>query len=442
MLKLTRSLPLAIIGGVALSLLATSAATAAASPTATVTPTDISAANVNGGGWFPDIDAGHDTGVVQIANRAAGEAPSLDLHLVHTDDNATLQYRYLTPDMPTDSSTGDFPVLHQLLSNASYTFSGSHVNFQLGIYFKPNNEAAYGPAGTVRACASAGIDSPSTWCFATIKYEPGISPSSFTTIDVSDGFDQGYFAPGGITGSGPQQAGWWRSKQIGQYGPQGSPDNVSLNDMLSQISDLKVYGIGVSIGQDIGTPESWVRDVSFGGATYDFGPTAAPAAAPGLPDSSAVEDYVETHGVTTDFTPAPDATESSNSDLSQFDPTKPLSGDLPWAGDGDTYVDVYAYSTAKYVGTFPVVDGKVVIDSADLSFLSTGAHHLVFVGQQTSSLLVANLTVVAAAAGATLAFTGENAAPALALGGALIVFGGVLFVMRRRRNGMHSSRVR
>jgi hypothetical protein len=70
-----------------------------------------------------------------------------------------------------------------------------------------------------------------------------------------------------------------------------------------------------------------------------------------------------------------------------FDPTAlPGTMDLtvPWSA-GDTEVTVYAYSTPRLLGTFPVRDGVATLAGLDLE---AGAHHLVLVGVDTATTLV------------------------------------------------------
>lgn len=59
---------------------------------------------------------------------------------------------------------------------------------------------------------------------------------------------------------------------------------------------------------------------------------------------------------------------------------------MPWAGSNDDqWVDVWAYSTPTYIGTFPVINGVLKITGADLSALAAGDHHLVLVGQTSGA---------------------------------------------------------
>lgn len=139
-----------------------------------------------------------------------------------------------------------------------------------------------------------------------------------------------------------------------------------------------------------------------------------------------------------------------------FDPTDlPGRVDLsvPWAA-ADTAVTVYAYSTPRLLGTFPVRDGVATLTGLDLE---AGAHHLVLVGVDTTTTLVLRYDtgapdtggsgggaavpvadqVVRPATGSPLAATGTTvvgfaaAAACLVGGGSLLLAGAA----RRRRAG-------
>ncbi|MFC8924182.1 M10 family metallopeptidase C-terminal domain-containing protein [Cellulosimicrobium sp. NPDC057127] len=139
-----------------------------------------------------------------------------------------------------------------------------------------------------------------------------------------------------------------------------------------------------------------------------------------------------------------------------FDPTAlPGRVDLsvPWSA-ADTAVTVYAYSTPRLLGTFPVRDGVATLTGLDLE---AGAHHLVLVGVDTATTLVLRYDtgapdtdgsgggaavpvadqVVRRATGSPLAATGTTvvgvaaAAACLVGGGSLLLAGAA----RRRRAG-------
>lgn len=390
----------------------------AAAPVAVVTPSRIVTDPAITGKWLIDDVGGSNHGEVDIATPDLATGPALRLHLPSSTDKATLQYRYAPAAMPASSSSDDFAAFRALLSSAAYTFSGTNVNYQVGVFFKPN-DARYGPAGIgADRCAVASSYDPD-WCYTTLKYEPGQSPTSQTTVDVSTSLDQGFVM--GV------QPGWWRSQRVGQYVKAGTPDDVSLDDMLAEISDVVVYGFGISIGPAFsGDVTGWVKNLTFDGTTYTFGPDEDL----GSPYSNSTD--LDSAGLpaVTDFVPsaAPDSS-PTNLDLNNVDKDKPIHGDLTWIGTGDDYVDLYAFSSPVYIGTFPVIAGKVTI-SASVSSLPVGAHTFLFVGQSSGTKLIAGFTIVTA--GPALAATGVDAALPLAIGGVLLVAGSGMIIARRR----------
>jgi len=164
-----------------------------------------------------------------------------------------------------------------------------------------------------------------------------------------------------------------------------------------------------------------------------------PPAQPPASDSADLDELIASQGLdvsatTASFTAA-DGT--SGSDLGPIDTSEPFSGTLPWSNTADSFVDVYAYSSPIFLGTFPVVDGKVRLDGIDLSALEAGGHHLVFVGQTSKQTAVMALTVAAAkpVASTALADTGSDVAGWLVLALLLVGAGGALTVVRRRAHG-------
>ncbi|WP_185740423.1 beta strand repeat-containing protein [Homoserinimonas aerilata] len=73
---------------------------------------------------------------------------------------------------------------------------------------------------------------------------------------------------------------------------------------------------------------------------------------------------------------------------------KAFTASVPWSdASGDQWVDVWAYSSPVFIGTFPVIDGVLQITGADLSALGAGDHHLVMVGQTSGTDQVAAISV-------------------------------------------------
>ncbi len=73
-------------------------------------------------------------------------------------------------------------------------------------------------------------------------------------------------------------------------------------------------------------------------------------------------------------------------DLSDF------SAWLTWS-HGDTTVSLWGYSSATYLGTFPVVDGHIIATNLDLTKAGEGEHHILIVGEQSGSYGVGTYSV-------------------------------------------------
>ena len=173
-----------------------------------------------------------------------------------------------------------------------------------------------------------------------------------------------------------------------------------------------------------------------GTATQTLTVNARAAADPPASSTGELQNLVETQGLdvsgTTDsFVPSGDTTDNP---LDSLDASKTFSGTLPWVNTQDSFVDVYAYSSPVFLGTFPVVNGKVQITGVDLSALQAGGHHLVFVGQTSGTVSVMAVTVAAAGSVSLLSSTGVDPAVPIGAAGILLLLGlGLLIVAARRR---------
>jgi hypothetical protein len=233
-------------------------------PRITVRPSDFRSDPATTGGWLVDDVGPSNHATVTVASPQPGSGPQLLMHLENASDRAILHYRYAVNERPASSAVDDFASLRELLAGASYSFSTGTVNFQIGVFFRPV-DPAFGPSGVGSAACSPATSFDTGWCFTTLKYQPFSAPSELQTVDLSATLDRGYVSS--------DHAGWWRSQRVGQYAKPGGPDNVSLENMLDEMSELIVYGFGVSIGTAAtGDVTSWVRDFSFGGTSYGFGP--------------------------------------------------------------------------------------------------------------------------------------------------------------------------
>jgi hypothetical protein len=158
-------------------------------------------------------------------------------------------------------------------------------------------------------------------------------------------------------------------------------------------------------------------------------PTAAvstpvkPAATAPVANSTGIAAYLSSNSVT-------EQTQTSTGlPAGSLTPDASHTATLDW-GMGDSFVDVYAYSTPTFVGTFPVVNGQaqVVLSAAMLSKLGAGAHTLVVTGQSSGTVQAVSLSVAA-----SLAATGPaNPVLPLTAGSLLVLLGAALVFVRRR----------
>jgi hypothetical protein len=401
-----------------LGLLGGSAALAVSPSTVDVTGSEISATRPAGAGWFYDNDGG--TGAFEVTKDGPGNDAAMKLSLLKTGGSAGTDKIYLYNSLDPANRPTDIPAL---LDGASYSYAGVNVNFQIEVIFKPTDVAHYGPAGSTAACTSAstwygwGLTSDTDWCYTVLKWEPFASSSTWVDVDL----DQDV-AASATNGTG----GWIAQKRVGSIAPPGTFNGQKISDILAQMADYQVTGFVFGAGG--GTPGpayGWVKSYTIGGTTYQFAPEAAAAAAPPAADSAGLEAYIATNsidvpGSTADFTP----TGTSNTDLSKIDSTKPLNGTYDnWQDPTDSFVDVYSYSTAELVGTFPVVGSKVFLVNADVSSLSAGKHYLVFQGQTSGAVGIVQFNVIA------LAATGSEYAFAIAVTAISLLALGLWFVL-------------
>jgi hypothetical protein len=416
---------------------------------------------------------------------------------------------------PTDVSS--------ILGGASYTYTGSDVNFQLELFFTPA-DSQYGPEATdpTKRCTPA-IDDGSVLpgqCYTVIKWEPLSTAAAWKTVELTADT-----AVDSATGT----AGWKNTDRIGQYAKPGPLVGNTLSEYLTEMRSYTVIGAGVALGSGTAGVSGWVKDLAIGGVDYRFadapvvntttelqapssvvagwsgkltatvspsnasgvvtffddttslgssqvdaggaalavsGLTAgahalhaefmpasgsgfaastsavatvqvnveqAPAAPPAASDQALDEliqnEHLDVEATTASFVPDGNA-------LSDVDAGKPFAGDLPWAAPADSFVDLYAYSSPLFIGTFPVVDGRVQLNGIDLSALDTGDHHLVFVGQTSGTTAAMALTITTAADSASgaagLADTGLDTVPLLLLSLLVLLLGGCAVMVGRR----------
>lgn len=422
-------LRLAAAGAGASLLIVLPAASVSAAPapepaTVQVTASQIASVRPATGGWF--ADTGGSGGQFAVTKDGPENEAAMRLALSTTSDKV-----YLYNTFGPGSRPDDIP---SLLNDASYDYAGTNVNFQIEVIFEPLDVAAHGPAGSSRACTPAstwygwGLTADTDWCYTVLKWEPYVAPgtAAWTTVDLSvDTAAQ----------SSTSRGGWVSSKNLGGY-----PGNVSngqlMSDYLAQMADYEVTSFAFGAGS--GTPgpaAGYVRQYTIGGTRYSFAPEAAPPAAPPVPDTTQLQELVETEGVdvaadTERFV----TTGTQNTDLSKVDAALPLHGAYEnWTDPSDAFADVYSYSEAVFIGTFPIVGGHVILDGADLSHLEPGVHHLLFRGQTSGTLAVVQFTVVG------LAATGSENAGALAAAALLLTAAGVVLLGSRVRRARHRA---
>ncbi|MCU1514729.1 MAG: hypothetical protein JWO10_1819, partial [Microbacteriaceae bacterium] len=272
------------------------------------------------------------------------------------------------------------------------------------------------------ACTPAvdgGVTLPNM-CYTIIKFELlGNSVGAWTTTTLGDKTAAKFIVGGGA------EAGWWATKRVGQYivGAQGA----GLPELLAEMTNYQVFAVGASIGKSGPAGDSWLLNLTFGGISNSFGSAATPATPAGSPfsDSAAVQQYISANSInvpgdTANFAPTGD----SNTDLSKIESEHTMNGQYDnWQDPTDAFADVYSFSDAAYLGTFPVINGSVVLTNADISALLPGSHYLLFQGQTSGTLGLAAFTVVAPAA--ALAATGGTLSESTLIVGFLLLAAGI-----------------
>jgi hypothetical protein len=154
------------------------------------------------------------------------------------------------------------PTIPQITSGASYTYSGSNVDFQIELFFTPA-DSTYGPdpANGPTKCTAAGAAYPGM-CYTVIKWEPiATSPSAWSTVDLSTD------AP--LTAT---TGGWKNTNEIGIYPKPGPLVGNSLSEYLAQMSNYQVLAVGVSLGSGTAASIGYVQTLTYAAQTYNFEP--------------------------------------------------------------------------------------------------------------------------------------------------------------------------
>lgn len=223
-------------------------------------------------------------------------------------------------------------------------------------------------------------------------------------------------------------AGWQTGTTFSYVWAIVCPNNMGCGDGVG--TDLPTYSPGVDdIGYLVTVAVTGNRAGSAPSTVVYSTPTAAvstpvkPAAAAPVADSTGIAAYLSSNSVTEQ----PQV--STGLPAGSLTPDASHTATLNW-GTGDSFVDVYAYSTPTFVGTFSVVNGQVqvVLSPATLSKLGAGAHTLVITGQTSGGIQAVSLSVAA-----SLAATGPaNSVLPLTAGSLLVLLGAALMFVRRR----------
>lgn len=372
--------------------------------------------------WLSEANSG---ATAAVAADDVDGTSSLALDRATKDGKATIFHSYGVGTRPTD--------LKSLLTDSSYTYSGSAVNFQIGMFFTPKEVGLYGPAGTTATCTQAKDNDVALQdqCYTVIKFDTSVDTDQGTKVTVTLGDKQiGYHTtdtPGG----------WWATNRVGQYIP--NDQHVTLDQILAEMANYQVFVVGASAGSGATGGASHVQNLSYGGTSYSFVPdplTQADVEAPPA-TTEAVITSVGEDKIAADTTKASIPVDAPNGDLNAIDPALPVTFTFTgWEHASDSFVDVYAYSSPVYLGTFPVVNGVVVLTGLDLSALEAGGHHIVLKGQTSNQMGVIAITVAVF----LLAATGADVPVWMLPGALLLVLLGVgalvLARFRRTRKGI------
>jgi len=209
----------------------------------------------------------------------------------------------------------------------------------------------------------------------------------------------------------------------GQYLYSGVSPQGSTTDFLSEFSDYEIVSFGPNVGRYAPLDATVViQTLKAFGTTFSFVEEEKSAPAPPAADSGSLDALLTSAGVTPQTLPG------------EVDPQTPLALTSAWAAV-DGWVDVYAYSSPVYLGTFPVAFGKVDLTGLDLSSLTPGAHTLLLIGQSSGALSAYRITI-------PLSATGVDATIPVLIAGSLLIAGAILRIAvsaRRKHRRNHRA---
>ena len=199
---------------------------------------------------------------------------------------------------------------------------------------------------------------------------------------------------------------FWNGGQMG-----GGLDGQTATS-YTVTDDVVSYWIGVQVtGSMAGYSDVSVNAILEAQASA---PKKAPAPAP--TDLAA---YLLANGST------PEPQTSTGLPAGALDTSKAHTANVPWFSP-DSFVDVYAFSSPVFVGTFPVVNGvaQVTLSTAVLGKLAAGNHTLVITGQSSGAVQSVALAI-------GLPATGSDPTVPVTVASLLMLLGAGLMFVRR-----------
>jgi Putative Ig domain len=230
-----------------------SAAAFASTPVQWVVASDVSASRAAAGAatWFADPNH---NGTYATTATAFDSSTALQLSTPAASDGIRILNSYGSGVTP--------PTIAQIQSGASYAYSGSNVDFQIELFFTPS-DPGYGPdpANGVNKCTAAGAAFPGM-CYTVIKWEPlATSPAAWSTVDLSSNA-----ALTATTG------GWKNTNELGIYPKPGALIGNSMPEYLAQMTNYQVLAVGVSLGTGTASSVGYVKTMTYAAQTYNFRP--------------------------------------------------------------------------------------------------------------------------------------------------------------------------
>jgi hypothetical protein len=225
----------------------------ASNPVQWVVASDVSASRAAAGStsWFADPNH---SGTYATTATAFDGSTALQLSTPAAADGIRILNSYgggVTP-----------PTIAQIQAGASYAYSGSNVDFQIELFFTPT-DPGFGPdpANGVNKCTAAGVAYPGM-CYTVIKWEPlATSPAAWNTVDLSSNA-----ALTATTG------GWKNTNEIGVYPKPGALIGNTMTEYLAQMANYQVLAVGVSLGTGTALSVGYLKTMTYASQTYNFRP--------------------------------------------------------------------------------------------------------------------------------------------------------------------------